>query len=171
MASIPPPNNQIISVPFKVKSFDYNRYHINFDGIKGILNLADVVLDVVEPLPSHAPQNPLNETYVGVNFVPAMSFTNQGDKLRSPKLKPTDNVSNLKAVDITSHIQEEDKQEHWNEYVLAREPLELLRTKTTLLKMLLNPDRSDGHGNPLFHVSRATNHVVNKYPTPEAGSV
>lgn len=170
MASIdPPPAEQTISVPFKAKLFDYNRYRIEFNDIKGILNLANVVIDVVEPPSNYVLPNPLNETYVGVRFAPIMSFTNQGNKVDSPALEPTENISDLKTVDITPYIQEEEKQEHWNEYVLAREPLELLKTKTTLMKIVLNKDRSDGIGNPLFHVNHTTNHVVSEYSAPEAG--
>lgn len=169
MTSINIPSEQTISVPFKAKSFDYNRYRIEFNDIKGILNLANVVIDVVEPIPNHSLPNPLNETYVGVRFAPIISFTNQGNKIDFPTLEPTDDLSSLKTIDITSYIQEEEKQEHWNEYVLAREPLELLKTKTTLLKILLNKDKSDGSGNPLFHINHTTNHVVSEYSAPEAG--
>lgn len=158
-----------VSVPFNAKIFDYNRYRIRFDDIIGILNLANVVVDVVEPHPDHILPNPLNKT-VDVNFTTILSFTNQGSKINSPILSPKEDISKLNTIDITNYIQEEDKQEHWNEYVLAREPLELLKTKTTLLKILLIEDRSDGIGNPVFHVTHDTSHVVIKYPAPEAGN-
>lgn len=170
MSITPPPPEQTISVPFKAKLFDYNRYRIEFNSVKGILNLANVIVDVVEPPSNYNLPNPLNETIVGVRFATIMSFTNQGGKINSPTWTPSEDISKMDTVDITYYVQEEEKQEHWNEYVLAREPLELLKTKTTLLKILLNKDRSDGHGNPLFHVNHTTTHVVSKYPAPEAGS-
>ena len=170
MQNIPPlPPQKTISVPFKVKQFDYNRYYIKYKNIKGILNLTDIVIDVVKPPPESNLSDPLNEI-VGIRLVSALSFTNQGHKVSSSAQSQSKNVSTNDVTDITSYILEEEKQEHWNEYVLAESPSKILKTKTTLLKLLLVKDQDDGAGNPVFNATHNTVHAVFPHPASEAGS-
>ena len=169
MSSVPLPE-KTISVPFMAKKFDYNRYHIKYNDIEGILNLANVVADVVKPPREFSVPNPTNETIVGVRLVPIASFTNQGRKIKPSKQPNADDISTADSVDITNFIRDEDKQEPWNEYALAHDPPKILKTKTTLLRILLVVDRDDGFGNPLFNLNHNTVHVVIDHPASEAGS-
>lgn len=165
-----PPPEETVSVPFKVKKFDYNRYYIKYDGIKGILNLASIVVDVVEPPPNFKITNPTNETIVGIQLISVVSFTNQGTKIKPTRPPTQEDVLKGDSIDITGYIIDEEKQEHWNEYVLARSPSEILKTKTTLVRLSLVKDKDDGAGNPLFNVNHNTVHAVFRHPASEAGS-
>ena len=163
-----PPPEKTTSVPFIVKRFDFNRYNIRFKSIRGILNLANVVSDVVKPPPGFF-QDPLNDS-VGIRLTTILSFTNQGSK-NKPSAQPVpQDISIKNTIDITSYIQDEERQEPWNEYALAEAPSKILKTKTTLMKLLLFRDRADKAGNPVFNVTYNTAHDVYRHPASEAGS-
>ena len=168
MSDILPPPEKTISVPFIVKRFDFNRYNIRFEGIRGILNIANVVSDVVKPPPGFF-QDPLSDS-VGIRLTTILSFTNQGSKVKLSTQSQFQDISIDNTIDITHYIQDEERQEPWNEYALAGSPSKILKTKTTLMKLLLLKDRSDESGNPVFNATHNTVHDVYRHPVSEAGN-
>lgn len=166
MSSIQPSDLQPLS--FRVKKFDYSRYHIDSPTVKGILSLADVVTNVGRVPASTMPrgQTPSGDIQVGMGTMHIVSFTNQGDKHRPT---PEGQLSSKPKSELTSYIIADRNHEPWNEYALDTQPVVLLKTRTILSKVESLVGCYNQLGDPLILAQHSTVHTVSSQPAPEFG--
>ncbi len=165
------PVTKLEPLPFKIKTFGYNRYRIEHPKVSGILNLGHIVTRVSKVPDSMIPNQPLPDGIaVAVEYHPIMSFTNQGHKNAPSQKMPTpQELGTSKKQELTGFIIDAESYEPWNEYVLEKPVPRLLKTRTVLVKIEWVVDCYDRVGDPALVVKPNTIHSISNTDTPESG--
>ena len=149
-------------VIFRVRKFDYNRYSVHHELARGIINFGSIVTDVMEPPNSPTQDGPMDEPPLAVQSTNIMSFVNLGKKNTPSQPVANADLPDTEKIDITGSISDEDRQEPWNEYVLAKDPPLILRTKSTLVKAVVYPNVYNALGDPLLLIKHSDTHSVHE---------
>lgn len=153
---------------FRVRKFDYNRYSVHHDLARGIISAGNIVTEVLEPPENSLEIGPMNEPQLAIHTINVMSFINLGKK-NAPNPHIIDISSpEVEKIDITRSIPDEDRQEPYNEYVVAKDPPLILRTKSLLLKVVVCPNLYNEMGDPVLIIKQSHAHSVHKSMAPEA---
>ena len=159
------------SIPFRIRTFNYNRYYVNHPQVRGILNVANIVTNV-GLIPENAiPPNqmPLDGPPVGLGYQPIVAFTNQGETHEPTEQPNVNNLRNVRRIELTRYIVEEENYEPWNEYVITGNPPRLLRTRTILVRVEWVIDVYNNFWDPYILVNHNTTYSVSNPPAPESG--
>ena len=159
------------SLPFKIKKFSYNRYHIEHPKIRGILNLGHIVTRVNKVPDKMIPTHPLPDGIaIAVEYQSIVSFTNLGKKQTPSKNPPSiADIQKSEKQEITGFIIDGESLEPWNEYVLEKPIPRLLKTRTVLVNLEWMINCYDRVGDPAMVVKPNTIHSISNTSTPESG--
>ncbi len=164
-------SQDVQSIPFRIRNFNYNRYYLNHTQVKGILNIGNIVTNVGQVPENLIPPNQLTQDGppVGVSYQAIVAFTNQGEKHEPTELPDPNNLRNARKIELTNYVVNEENFEPWNEYVLTETPARILRTRTILVRVEWVIDVYNNLGDPYLLVNHNTTYSVSNEQAPESG--
>lgn len=169
MSSIPPLDLwEYPSLLYRTKSFEFNRYYIEHSHVRGVLNIANIPVNILSvdagKLPSGFVITDDNRYVVGTTDI--VAFVNKGTK-KMPTT--TSHAQPRKKVGLLDYIVKERTDEPWNEYVVQDSHNKLLRIRTILTDVSYYDDEINHLGDPVLETKQAVTIAVTNKPSPESG--
>ena len=170
MSSIPPLDLwEYPSLLYRTKVFEFNRYYIEHSHVRGVLNIANIPVNILSVDTDKLPPGvviPDDNRYV-VGTTDIVAFVNKEAKKKPTP--PTSYTQPRKKSGLLDYIVKERTDEPWNEYVVQDSHNKLLRIRTILTDVSYYEDEVNHLGDPVLETKQSVTIAVTNKPSPESG--